>query len=83
MKHARADYDHLQDSEKKIPEHEPVFLIRGQDILAIPMLKYYLRIAKQTAGIRPDLLESVQKHIRRMEVWQEDVKAKIPDLPVK
>lgn len=31
MKHARADYNRLQDPEGKIPMEEPVFIIRGQD----------------------------------------------------
>lgn len=81
MKHARKDYDGIQDPSKKIPDHEPVFLIRGQDMLAIPMLRHYIRIAKQ-AEVNPDVIESVQKHIKRMEIWQEDVKVKKPDLPV-
>lgn len=31
MKHARPDYDRIQDPASLIPEDEPVFLIRGQD----------------------------------------------------
>lgn len=31
MKHARPDYDRIQDPEKHIPDDEPVLLIRGQD----------------------------------------------------
>lgn len=81
MKHARQDYDRIQDPSNKIPEHEPVFLLRGQDKLMIPMLNYYKRIAKK-AGVRPDMIEAIDKQIRRVEVWQDDVKVKLPDLPV-
>ena len=31
MRHAREDYNRIQDPEGLIPEDEPVFLIRGQD----------------------------------------------------
>jgi hypothetical protein len=31
MKHARDDYQRIQDPEGKIPDDEPVFLMRGQD----------------------------------------------------
>ena len=34
MKHARSDYDRIQDPDGKIPANEPVFLIRGQDVCA-------------------------------------------------
>jgi len=34
MKHARKDYDRIQDPDGKIPEDEPVFIVRAQDICA-------------------------------------------------
>ena len=34
MKHARSDYDRIQDPSRIIPEDEPVFLLRAQDISA-------------------------------------------------
>ncbi len=39
MKHARKDYDRIQDTVGKIPENEPVFLIRGQDLAAPAALR--------------------------------------------
>lgn len=39
MKHARADYDRIQDPAGLIPEDEPVFLLRGQDIFAPQRLR--------------------------------------------
>ena len=41
MKHAREDYNRIQDPSGLIPEAEPVFLLRGQDELAAPTLRYY------------------------------------------
>jgi hypothetical protein len=32
MKHAQAKYDRIQDLSGRIPNTEPVFLLRGQDI---------------------------------------------------
>lgn len=40
MKHARPDYDRIQDPAGIIPEDEPVFLLRGQDRYAAPQLRH-------------------------------------------
>ena len=45
MKHARKDYDRIQDPENKIPDDEPVFLIRGQDTTAPAVLRYWAGLA--------------------------------------
>lgn len=39
MKHARPDYNRIQDPAGLIPEDEPVFLLRGQDVLAPSLVK--------------------------------------------
>jgi len=39
MKHARPDYDRIQDPAGLIPKYEPVFLLRGQDKLAWHVVK--------------------------------------------
>jgi len=39
MKHAREDYNRIQDPDEKIPDNEPVFLLRGQDVLAPNLLR--------------------------------------------
>lgn len=38
MKHAREDYNRIQDPAGLIPDGEPVFLIRGKDIARIKYL---------------------------------------------
>ena len=81
MKHARPDYDRFQDPACIIPENEPVFLIRGQDLAAVPVLRYYLMTAIKV-GAKQDLVDAVFQHIKRMEEWQRTVARKTPDLPV-
>ena len=80
MKHARADYDRFQDPACLIPEDEPVFLIRGQDILAPDTLRAYANAARQ-AG-RKDIADLTFDHANRMVEWQRARKNKLPDLPL-
>lgn len=80
MKHAREDYNRIQDPDGKIPADEPVFLLRGQDIAAPGTLRDYANRAG-AAGASPELIEKVRAHADLMERWQEDNGFKIPDLP--
>ncbi len=82
MKHARSDYDRIQDPENLIPEDEPVFLIRGQDTNAPLILKIYAAIAGHNGADR-DLTFLVYEHSLKMERWQQEHGKKIPDLPSK
>jgi len=41
MKHARPDYDRIQDPAGLIPDDEPVFLLRAQDKHAAKALRWY------------------------------------------
>lgn len=79
MKHARPDYNRIQDPSGKIPETEPVFLIRGQDLAAIPVLRYYILTAIKV-GADQSLIDAVYRHIKEMEKWQAKVARKTPDL---
>lgn len=80
MKHARADYDRIQDPAGKIPENEPVFLIRGQDLAAPAALRAYASLAHEI-GASNDLVMRVLNHARLMEEWQREVARKTPDIP--
>lgn len=77
MKHARKDYNDLAALDRKIPKDEPVFLIRGQDLLAPGVLRHYADEAKR-AGVDPRIARSVRAQAKRMEAWR---KHKLPDLP--
>lgn len=79
MLHARKDYQRIQDPAGLIPDDEPVFLIRGQDLAAVPVLRYYLMTAVKV-GAKQDLIDAVFGHIKLMEDWQRNIARKTPDL---
>lgn len=81
MKHARDDYDRIQDPAGLIPADEPVFLIRGQDKAAPRALRRYaLEAARQGAG--DDIVNRTLAHAVAMEVWQKQHGGgKVPDMP--
>lgn len=80
MRHAREDYERFQDPAGIIPEDEPVFLVRGQDLAAPATLRAWARIAADH-GADQDILNRVRRHADRMEEWQAQHGAKTPDLP--
>lgn len=75
MKHARSDYDRIQDPEGRIPDDEPVLLLRGQDRFAARAARYY---ASLTAVDAPDISAKVMEHANLMDDWPTK---KTPDLP--
>lgn len=78
MKHARNDYNRIQDPEGKIPQDEPVFLLRGQDKFAPVLLMQYSLLLELAGGYREDAQE-ISDHAMRMVEWQKNVKSKLPD----
>lgn len=81
MKHAREDYDRIQDPAGKIPADEPVFLIRGQDLAAPEALRQYA-IEAHRKGASIDIVIATLDQARAMEKWQRERARKTPDLPV-
>jgi hypothetical protein len=80
MLHAREDYNRIQDPENKIPEDEPVFLLRGQDFATVQAMEAYA----DTLEIHPDckdVVTHVREHIKKVLHWQNTVKCKLPDMP--
>ncbi len=82
MRHARADYDRrIQDSEKLIPEQEPVFLLRAQDQYAPDTLRdYAARVYNRGRG-DSEASREILEHAQAMEVWQREHGSKLPDAP--
>ena len=76
MKHAREDYDRIQDPAGLIPDDEPVFLLRGQDELAYKAVQHYAYLCDK-AGAH-DVARKAWEHAALMAAWP---KKKIPDLP--
>ena len=81
MLHARKDYDHIQDSHNKIPEDEPVFLLRGQDKLAPRLLLKWASELRLSGG-SPEMARAVEEHAQKMIEWQKNVVSKTPDVPI-
>ncbi len=81
MKHARKDYNRIQDPKGLIPEDEPVFLLRGQDVLAPATLEFWATSLSMLQNADPKMVEMVRNHAKTMREWQNNVKASIPDLP--
>jgi hypothetical protein len=88
MLHARKDYQRIQDPlttspagksspARGIPKDEPVFLIRAQDPLFVPMLSHYAELA-QLVGCDPRLVQSVIAHRELARLWP--VRKARPDL---
>jgi hypothetical protein len=81
MKHARSDYDRIQDPAGLIPEDEPVFLLRGQDSIAPDLLRQWSHQLLERGGSGV-MAEMVMRHAEAMLKWQREHKKKVPDLPL-
>ena len=83
MKHARADYNRIQDPEHIIPTDEPVFLLRAQDKFAVAAVRHY------ADTIAADPLAPSESHeiSKRAREWAEVMElyanehGKYPDMP--
>lgn len=80
MKHARADYAHIQDPARVIPDAEPVFLIRGQDVAGPAAVLCWAKIAEKL-GASPDIVTAARLQAQEMAYWQAEHGGKVPDLP--
>lgn len=79
MLHMRRDYqDRIQDEQQLIPDDEPVMLIRGQDIAAIPALDAWIAASIEN-GVDKDLIDSAYRHRDRIAAWQVDQRVKVAD----
>jgi len=80
MLHAREDYNHrIQDSENKIPDDEPVFLIRGQDEVGHLAVRAWAHQHRLNGG-SDVVYHLAMKHADLMEHWCKNVKGKKADL---
>lgn len=80
MKHAREDYNRIQDPENKIPEDEPVFLLRGKDVAAPAAIEAWCEEAKKH-GADDNIIEDARKQADKMRLWQYDYESQVPDMP--
>jgi hypothetical protein len=75
MKHAREGYNRIQDPANKIPEDEPVFLLRAQDSFAAATVRYWAMLAYKYGA--PDLATKAMEQADKMDAWPVH---KTPDL---
>jgi len=81
MFHAREDYNgRIVDLEKKIPEDEPVFVLRGQDMCAPKVVEFWADEA-EGLGAKPNIVKAAREHAKRMRVWLDTHRSKVPDMP--
>jgi hypothetical protein len=77
MKHARPDYDRIQDPCDIIPHDEPVMLFRAQDKHFDRVLRFYRDIVIADRG-DPKIVAAVDQHLALAAMWP---KRKAPDMP--
>lgn len=79
MKHAREDYNRIQDPEGKIGEDEPVFLVRAKDMLAPIAVRAWAQACRNEGNkVMGDI---ASEWANKMEDWQNLHGCKRPDLP--
>lgn len=57
------------DNFPRIPNNEPVFLLRAQDPLAVETLENYLARLKELCPENTDTQDSIKKQIGRFQEW--------------
>lgn len=80
MRHAREDYQRIQDPAGLIPEDEPVFLLRAKDVAAPAAVQLWADRAEQ-AGASWKIVLAARDQAFEMIRWQAEHGSKIPDLP--
>jgi hypothetical protein len=78
MKFTRDDYNkRIIDTAGKIPDDEPVFLLRAQDVYAPSTLRFYAKLLEEDGN--SDMADELRLHARQMVIWQKSVRVHIPD----
>jgi DNA-binding phage protein len=76
LKTDRSDYnDHFMSDV--IPDDEPVFVIRAQDVVSGDAVRAWADLAEK-AGASEKMVAMARNHARLMDQWP---KKKVPDLP--
>lgn len=81
MRHARVDYNRIQDPLNLIGEDEPVFLLRAKDVSAPFVVRFW---AAAQAGIpegNSNTTILAREWADEMEEWQKKNGCKIADIP--
>ena len=68
MLHARDDYNRMQDPAGLIPAAEPVFLIRGQDMVSGDAVRAWANFNDMVKG-DPEASRLAREHAVKMDAW--------------
>jgi len=78
MKFTRDDYNQrIIDTAGKIPDDEPVFLLRAQDVYAPSTLRFYAKLLDEDGN--REMADELRLHARQMVIWQKSVRVHKPD----
>jgi len=78
MKFTRDDYNkRIIDTAGKIPDDEPVFLLRAQDVYAPSTLRFYAKLLEEDGN--KSMADELLLHARQMVIWQKSVRVHKPD----
>jgi hypothetical protein len=80
VKHAREDYNRIQDPAGKIGDDEPVFLLRAKDKYAPMALIGWIAMQLNDPNHDGALIDLAVGHVRAMQQWQAANGCKVPDL---
>lgn len=69
MIHATEKYNRIQDPAGIIPENEPVFLLRAQDIHAAYAVRDWLDRYTSDPNHSPERAKQVSEHFKLMRDW--------------
>jgi len=81
MKHARSDYDRIQDPAGLIPKDEPVVIFRAQDKYAAAAVRGYAELISDDPDAEDgalDISALLFDWADKMDAWE---KKKSPDMP--
>lgn len=77
MKHARTDYNRIQDPVRLIPDDEPVFLIRAKDQVSGDAVRAWADLHDKAGG-DPAMSNAARRHALLMDAWSEKQLADAP-----
>lgn len=80
MKHARQDYNRIQDPAGLIPDDEPVFLLRAKDRTAPQIVRLWAHAQKHLPDADQRAIELAERHADAMEAWQAENGCKTADV---
>lgn len=81
MKHARPDYNRIQDPENLIPQDEPVFLLRAKDTTAPSIVRAWASAQRMNPKADSKMIYMAEQHADAMEAWQNNHGQQWADLP--